>query len=282
MRKELPPAAFMTILDQIVQQKRKTVAFAMKKQPLSLLEKDVYQRKDRRGFLHRLQHPGASGVNIIAEIKRASPSKGPIQPDLNAAEFARAYETGGAACLSVLTDAPFFRGSNQDLIDAREATSLPVLRKEFIVSSYQIYESAALGADAVLLISRILTGAQLASYIALCGKLHLDPLVEVHTEADLALATEAGAQLIGINNRNLDNFYTDTATAVRLANRLSADQIPVAASGISSRKDILEALNAGIRNFLIGESLVRNPHPCNFLLELQGVFPSSSKGGLSS
>lgn len=261
----------MNILDQIVAQKKEIVASAQKESPLSLLTQRICQRSDRRGFLARLQQPGPSGVNIIAEIKRASPSKGPICPTLNAAEIARAYEAGGAACLSVLTDTPFFMGRHQDLIDARAACSLPVLRKEFIVSSYQIYESAAMGADAVLLIVRILSEDQLLSYLSLCDELNLDALVEIHTEADLAIAGKSGARLIGINNRNLGSFHTDTGTARRMADQLQKGQIPVAASGIKTRQDITETLHSGIWNFLIGETLVRSADPCRCLKALQGM-----------
>ncbi|MDX9787571.1 MAG: indole-3-glycerol phosphate synthase TrpC [Desulfobacterales bacterium] len=268
----------MNILDQIVAQKKEAVAIAQTETPLSLLEERIRQRTDRRAFLERLQHPGPSGVNIIAEIKRASPSLGPIRPNLKAAEYARAYEAGGAACLSVLTDTYFFMGSHQDLIDARAACRLPVLRKEFIVSSYQIHESAAMGADAVLLIVRILSGHQLQSYLALCEALHLDALVEIHTEADLGVAKTAGARLIGINNRNLGSFHTDTGTAMRMADQLQQGQIPVAASGIKSRKDITETLTSGIWNFLIGETLVRSDDPCRCLRTLQGLEPSEQQG----
>jgi indole-3-glycerol phosphate synthase len=223
---------------------------------------------DYRPFFKRLERPGPGGANIIAEIKRASPSKGPIRPDLNAADYARAYEKGGAACLSVLTDRDHFMGTEEDLIQARMATTLPVLRKDFTISSYQIYESAAIGADAVLLIVRILSRNQLRSYLTLCGELQLDALVEVHTLQDVETALWAEAKLIGINNRNLNTFETNTETAVQVAEQLSKDQIPVAASGIKTREDISRARKAGIHNFLIGESLVRATDPAAFLYAL--------------
>jgi indole-3-glycerol phosphate synthase len=251
----------MNILNKIVEQKQEIVAAARKNMPQALLEKRCRNRLDYRPFFKRLERPGPGGANIIAEIKRASPSKGPIRPDLNAADYARTYEKGGAACLSVLTDRDHFMGTDEDLIQARMATTLPVLRKDFTISSYQIYESAAMGADAVLLIVRILTRDQLRSYLALCGELHLDALVEVHTQQDVETAIRAEARLIGINNRNLNTFETDTETAVQIAAQLSKDQIAVAASGIKARADIDRARNAGIHNFLIGESLVRANDP---------------------
>ena len=255
----------MSILDKIVEQKTEIVAAAQGKISQARLEKRCRSRLDYRPFFKRLETPGPGGANIIAEIKRASPSKGPIRPDLNAAEYARAYEKGGAACLSVLTDRNFFRGTDEDLIQARMATTLPVLRKDFTISSYQIYESAAMGADAILLIVRILTRDQLRSYLALCGDLHLDALVEVHTQQDVETAIWAEAKLIGINNRNLNTFETNTETAVQVAALLSKNQIAVAASGINAREDIDRARKAGIHNFLVGESLVRANDPVAFL-----------------
>jgi indole-3-glycerol phosphate synthase len=263
-------AIVMSILDRIVERKREIVDAAQKAHPRSELEARIRARSDHRAFAGRLSAPGPSSANIIAEIKRASPSKGPIRPELDPAALARAYEAGGAACLSVLTDGPFFMGSADDLVQARAACALPVLRKEFIISSYQVVESAAMGADAVLLIVRILSPAQLQSYLALCRALSLDALVEIHTEADLETALASGAHLIGINNRNLNSFETNTKTAIRMAARLSADQVAVAASGIQTREDILENTRSGIWNFLIGESLVRAQDPSRFLRMLQG------------
>jgi indole-3-glycerol phosphate synthase len=258
----------MNILDKIVEQKKEIVAAAQKNIPHLLLEKRCQNRLDYRPFLKRLETPGPGGANIIAEIKRASPSKGPIRPDLNAADYARAYEKGGAACLSVLTEKTHFMGTDEDLIQARRATTLPVLRKDFTISSYQLYESAAMGADAVLLIVRILSRDQLQAYLSLCGELHLDALVEVHTQQDLETAIRAEAKLIGINNRNLNTFETNTETAVQMAAQLSTDQIAVAASGIKTPADIDQARKAGIHNFLIGESLVRANDPAAFLRSL--------------
>ena len=258
----------MDILAKIVERKKAEVVAAKKRIPENLLRTQALESGERRPFLERLERSGPPLVNIIAEIKRASPSKGVIRSDLNPIDYATAYEQGGAAALSVLTDQTFFQGSFEDLQHARNATLLPVLRKDFLISSYQLYESAVMGADAILLIVRILSREQLKDYIALGHDLGLDALVEIHTEADLEIATDAGAKLIGINNRNLQTFETNIDTAVHLKSLLKPDQIAVSESGIHTREDIQEIYNSGIRNFLIGESLVRAKNPKDFLKSL--------------
>lgn len=262
----------MDILDKIVEQKKSTVASAAQKIPESRLRAEAFALAGRRTrpFFESLATPGEFGVNVISEIKRASPSKGPIRLDLDPAFYARAYEEGGARALSVLTDEPFFKGSLEDLKTARAVCSLPVLRKEFIISTYQLYETVLAGADAVLLIVRILDRVQLRDYLQLCLELRLDPLVEIYSAPELEDASWAGARLIGINNRNLRSFETSTDNAINLGGMLDEDQIAVAASGIQGRDDILQAKAAGIFNFLIGESLVRSEHPDRFLKELLG------------
>lgn len=255
-------------LSKIIDTKKNEIVRAKKLIPEVQIHKEAFAHRGKRSFLNRLSRPGSGGINIIAEIKRASPSRGLLCPDLDPAEYASEYERGGAAALSVLTDATYFKGSFEDLKKAREATSLPVLRKDFIISSYQIYESSAIGADAVLLIARILSRKQLKEYLSLCDELSLDALVEIHSEKDLDTATFADAKLIGINNRNLSSFETDIEIAIRLVSNLSPDQIPVAASGIQGHEDIEKNLKAGISNFLIGESLVRADHPAAFLKRL--------------
>jgi indole-3-glycerol phosphate synthase len=170
--------------------------------------------------------------------------------------------------LSVLTDQHFFKGSAADLQTARRETSLPVLRKDFIVSAYQVYETAAIGADAVLLIAAILSRQQLQDYLALCREVNLDALVEIHAEDEYLKTTQAGANLIGINNRNLKTFHTDIGTCISLASKLSEDQVGVAESGIRTPADIDAVRRAGIGNFLIGESLVRADNPRLFLQAL--------------
>jgi len=262
-------------LREIVEDKKREIALAKQLMPESMLREKAFIPRKRRPFFNKLKQPGLCGVNIIAEIKRASPSKGDICINLDPAAYASAYEAGGAAALSVLTDGPHFKGSPEDLGIARETTSLPVLRKDFLISAYQIFESAVMDADAVLLIVRILSLQQLKDYLSLCDELTLDALVEIYSESDIEKASLAGARLIGINNRNLRSFETDIETAIRMTSLLDKDQVAVAASGIRSRKDIDLTINSGIWNFLIGESLVRAENPKEFLESLMGQKTSS-------
>ena len=256
------------MLDDIVAQKHHEIAELLEKTPEKTLRDMARRPREFRPFFERLRLPGPTGVNIIAEIKRASPSKGLLCPDLDPATLAKSYESGGAVCLSVLTDRPFFQGSPDDLTAARAATRLPVLRKDFLIAASQIYESCILGADAVLLIARILSTDRLRELLDISRSLGMNALVEVHSEPDVEAAICAGAELIGINNRNLQTFHTDIATSAQLVSRLAPNQIPVAASGIQNRSDIERLLNAGIFNFLIGESLVRSKDPAAALASL--------------
>lgn len=258
------------ILSKIVATKEQEVAEARKKVPESELRKQAAQRQEFRPFFKRLAEPGLSGVNIIAEIKRASPSKGLICPDLDPAFYAGTYEKGGAAALSVLTDTQYFKGSLDDFRTARQNCKLPMLRKDFIISPYQIYESAVLGADAILLIVRILKEEQIKDFLQLAGELKLDVLTEVHSHEELETAAKAGAKLVGVNNRNLKSFETDIQRAAGMVSRFSSEMIAVAESGIHSREDIVMLQKAGIFNFLIGESIVRAPDPEAFLRVLMG------------
>ncbi|MGB2928786.1 MAG: indole-3-glycerol phosphate synthase TrpC [Desulfobacterales bacterium] len=257
-------------LQIIVEDKKQEIAAAKHRLPERLLREKALIPQKRRPFFQKLAQPGRSGTNIIAEIKRASPSKGVICPGLNPVTYAVEYERGGAAALSVLTDRSHFKGSIHDLKRARESTTLPVLRKDFLISSYQIFESAVMGADALLLIARILDPKQLKDYLDICNELQMDALVEIHSEKDLEKATRAGAGLIGINNRNLRSFETDIHISIRMKSLLEPDQVAVAASGIRSRKDIEKMKYSGIWNFLIGESLVRADNPGAFLKSLLG------------
>ena len=260
----------MNFLKTIVAKKRREVELAMKATPLEEMRKAAANRRDYRSFSGALISPPDDRVNIIAEIKRASPSKGMIRKDADAAEYAKIYEKGGAAAISVLTDTEFFSGSMVDVKAAKNAQGLPVLRKDFIFSEYQVYESAVIGADAILLIVKILEEKALGRLMALAAELGMDALVEVHAGIELNSAANAGAKLIGINNRNLDSFDTDVGRASSMAARLGENMIPVAASGITSRKDIESGLKAGIRNFLVGESIMRAKDSERFLRELIG------------
>ena len=259
------------ILKKIAAAKQEEIAAARKREPETSLRRRAEERDRPRPFIGTLRQAHAHGIGIIAEIKRASPSKGIIRGDLDAGAYARRYEDGGAAAISVLTDGLFFKGSLDDLVAARKNSGLPVLRKDFLISPYQFYEAAAVGADAALVIVRMLTAAQLGDFLALCREIHLDPLVEVHDAADLEKATAAGAELIGINNRDLKTFKTDIAVATRLVSDFNERQIPVAASGISSADDIRATRKAGINVFLIGESIVRAEDTVGFLRRLMAA-----------
>jgi len=258
----------MDILTKIVARKKNEVAAAQARMSLEQLREQAAQSRPARSFKDRLAR--TDGLNIIAEIKRASPSKGPIRPDLDPEKQARAYARGGAAALSVLTDQDFFSGSDADLEAARQVVDLPVLRKDFTVSAYQIYEAAVLQADAVLLIVRILTPVQLEHYLAVCREVGLDALVETHSAAEIDTALAAGGEIIGINNRDLKTFATDLAVTIDLAGRLPSHCLPVAESGIQTPADIQRLYQAGINNFLIGESLVRADDPAGHLRALLG------------
>ena len=252
----------------IVEAKKEEVTAARRKVSEALLRELVNKDMTHRPFFKSLATPSLKGANIIAEIKRASPSKGPIRLGLDPGEYALAYEKGGAAAVSVLTDENFFKGSLNDLKTVRANTSLPVLRKEFIISTYQIYESAAASADAILLIVRILEKQELKDYLDLCTELGMDALVEIYSEAEIETASFAGAKLIGINNRDLSSFDTRIGRAMDIASLLEKGQVPVAASGMRTREDIQETKKAGIFNFLIGESLVRAENTEQFLASL--------------
>jgi len=251
-----------SILDKIIETKKQELADAAARVPIEQLTEQAAAAPECRSFLKPFLR---SGVNVIAEIKRASPSKGAICPDLDAGQQARRYQEGGAAALSVLTDGPFFQGCLDDLKRARAATTLPVLRKDFLIDPYQLFEARAAGADAILLIVRVLDEKRLGQLVELGDALGMEALVEIHSGPDLKVASRAGAKLIGINNRDLSSFDTDIHTAIGLVDRLTPDQIPVAASGIGGPDDIRRNLAAGIHNFLIGESLVRSKDPAAFL-----------------
>lgn len=211
-----------------------------------------------RGFARALaRRAGAGRLGVVAEIKRRSPSKGVLVPELDAASVAVEYERGGASCLSVLTDTSFFGGSSADLVAARRSVSLPVLRKDFTVSALDIVDARVMGADAVLLIVAALGSDELREFVALAGRLGLDALVEVHDEPELATALEAGASLVGVNQRDLTTFEVDPERALRVARHLPAGVVAVAESGIGGAAEAGRIAAAGFDAVLVGESLVR-------------------------
>ncbi len=253
-------------LKKIVAHTRQEIADATAKVPLAALQTTAAARRDYRGFVSALSAPHR--VHIIAEIKRASPSKGDIGIGLDPAALARMYTTGGASAISVLTERAFFKGSPEDLAAARAATSLPVLRKDFILDPYQVYESAAMGADAILLIVRILSDDDLHTLYRLARELGLDVLVEIHNEAEAARANHLGARLVGINNRDLSHFGTDVDRARRVATALNPETLIVAASGIEGPTEIHNTVAAGVTRILIGEALVRAQDSIALLREM--------------
>ena len=241
------------ILDDIVEVKRREVAERKDTTPLTALEAAIEAMPQTRDFRHAL---AGGDVAIIAEVKRRSPSRGVIREDFDPVSIAGEYEKNGAAAVSVLTDATFFGGSSEDLTAVKNAISLPVLRKEFIIDPWQIRETRAIGADALLLIAAILGTNELREYRELAASLGLASLVEVHDRRELETALAAGAEIIGINNRNLRTFVTDIETSRVLAPLVPADRMVVAESGIRSRQEIETLMQAGVRAFLIGETLV--------------------------
>jgi indole-3-glycerol phosphate synthase len=246
------------VLARICADKRRHVDAMRERRPLAEVERAAARADAPRGFKAALERAGAAGrLALIAEIKKASPSKGLIRADFDPATLAKAYAAGGASCLSVLTDAPYFQGDDAYLEQARSAAGLPCLRKDFMLDPYQIVESRALGADCVLLIMAALDDATAG---ALCRMAHdhgMDVLVEVHDGDELDRALGVDADLVGINNRNLKTLAVDIATTERLAPRVPADRLLVAESGLYAHADLRRMAAAGARAFLVGESLMR-------------------------
>ncbi len=215
-----------------------------------------------RGFVKSMQQRlDANQAAVIAEVKKASPSKGVIREDFNPAEIAKSYEEGGASCLSVLTDIDFFQGADEYLKQARAACKLPVIRKDFIVDTYQVYEARAMGADCILLIVAVLSDEQIAKLYQLALDLKMDVLIEVHDEAELHRALPFGATLVGINNRNLRNFETSLNTTIELLEQIPADRIVVTESGIHTTADVKLMRDHNVNAFLVGEAFMRADEP---------------------
>jgi indole-3-glycerol phosphate synthase len=247
----------MTVLERIRAYKLDEIAVRKAERPQAEIEAEAREAPPVRRFADRLVEAAREGYGLIAEIKKASPSRGLIRSEFDPPALARAYAEGGAACLSVLTDGPSFQGAASYLVAAREATDLPVLRKDFLYDPWQVAESRALGADCILIIMAAVDDACAAELEAAAEALGMDVLVEVHDEAELERSERLNARLLGINNRDLHSFETSLDTPRRLARRAPADRTLVAESGLSSPADLADLARYGARCFLIGESLMR-------------------------
>ncbi|GKT19467.1 indole-3-glycerol phosphate synthase TrpC [Acidovorax sp. SUPP2522] len=261
------------ILNKIIAVKREEIAAAQKKAPLAAIRADAESRVLTRDFEGALRAKIAKGqAAVIAEVKKASPSKGVLRADFIPADIAQSYAEGdgkvSAACLSVLTDRQFFQGQPDYLKQARASCQLPVLRKDFMVDAYQIYESRAMGADAILLIAACLDDAQMADFEAIARSLDMAVLVEVHDGAELDRALRLRTPLVGINNRNLRTFEVSLSTTLALQKNVPADRLLVTESGILSPADVRQMRDAGVNAFLVGEAFMRAPEPGEALAKL--------------
>jgi len=245
-------------LAEICATKREEVAARKRERSITSLDAGAAMHSDPRGFRAALEAKAASSFALIAEIKKASPSKGLIRPDFHPADHARAYAAGGAACLSVLTEATYFQGHRDYLMEARAACSLPVLRKDFMVDPWQVAESRSIGADAILIIAAALDDGAMTEIEAAALERGMDVLVEVHDEAEMERAARLQSRLIGVNNRDLRRFVTDLAITERLAPLAPKGTLLVSESGIASHADIVRLSACGARAFLVGESLMRH------------------------
>ena len=258
----------MNQLDVIIESTKETVKKSISFRSIASLEED-FEKYNKRGFEDAIMsRVSEKETAIIAEIKKASPSKGLIREDFEPKKIAKEYEEGGATCLSILTDEPFFQGKLEYLDSVRSSCELPILRKDFMIDLYQIYETKAYGGDCILLIVAALDIVQLKDFSQLARELSLDILIEVHSEDELNEALSINSKLIGINNRDLTTFEVDKNLAIKLARQIPKDVIAISESGISSREDILSSKEQGIHSFLIGESFMRKPNPGNALKDI--------------
>ncbi|PRD66016.1 indole-3-glycerol phosphate synthase TrpC [Malikia granosa] len=260
------------ILNRIVATKREELALALKKTPLAVMREDAESRLLTRDFEGALRAKIAAGLPaVIAEVKKASPSKGVIRADFIPADIAQSYAEYGAACLSVLTDRQYFQGSSDYLKQARASCDLPVLRKDFMVDPYQVYEARAMGADCILLIAACLEDAQMAELEAVAHGLNMAVLVEVHDRAELQRALKLKTPLVGINNRDLRTFEVSLDTTLGMLADVPADRLLVTESGILSGDDVRKMREHGVNAFLVGEAFMRAKEPGAALAELFGL-----------
>ena len=255
-------------LDKIIEQTTSTVEVDKKKIPLQELRSYISDLNETKGFFNSIKARHDDGlVSVIAEIKRASPSQGLIRENFSPKDIAKSYQASQATCLSVLTDAPYFKGSLEDLAAVREVVELPLLRKDFIVDEYQIYQSRFYGADCILLIASVLSDIQLKEFKEIAQELNLDVLIEVHDRVEMDRAKDLGFSLIGINNRNLKTFKVNLETTINLSKDIK-DKIMVSESGIKTQEDVSKILSSGIKTFLVGESFMRASNPGEELKKL--------------
>jgi indole-3-glycerol phosphate synthase len=253
--------AVPSILQRILQRKSEEIAAGMATASMTDLTSQANDCAPTRGFRNGLKQALAKGPAVIAEVKKASPSAGVIREDFQPAAIARSYQSGGAACLSVLTDRDFFKGDAQYLDEARNACSLPVLRKDFIIDPWQIFEARVMGADCILLIAAALEQVLMQELLGLAKESGMDVLIEVHDENEMERALQLDHDLIGVNNRNLNTFETSLATSERLKNMLTGDQLLVTESGIRTAGDVKRMRDSGINAFLVGEAFMREKDP---------------------
>ncbi len=267
------------ILRSILARKAEEVTERARRAPLAELKNNLAQAPAPRGFLKAIRSRVATGQPaVIAEIKKASPSKGLLRADFRPAEIAQSYERHGATCLSVLTDTDFFQGSDEHLKQARAACALPVLRKDFTMDAYQVYEARIIGADAILLIVAALGDAQMRELAELAAQLGMDVLVEVHDAAELERALALPVPLIGINNRDLRTFHTSLETTLDLLGKIPADRVVVTESGIHAPADVARMRARGVNVFLVGEAFMKADEPGGKLQELFEVSMQQQAG----
>ena len=248
----------MNILDKILKEKEFEVENLKKSFPIEQLQEGIFEKKyDLRSLYDALNN---NDTKIIAEIKKASPSKGIIQENFQPLKIALEYFNGGASAISILTDEKFFQGKIDYITAVRSVVNIPILRKDFIVDDYQIYQSKFYGADAILLIGKALTLKKLTSLCEISQKLNLDVIYEVHDNDDFKKGIEAGVKIFGVNNRNLETFDVDNANVLNFINKIPNNSILISESGISSKDDLDMLANLGVKNFLIGEYLMKSPN----------------------